>query len=119
MLLEARRTSLTVPPVVRSLSLAAVYMAVNHAATEGSSFTATYIATAPREYLIMRGRDRNMPPECTVDGFDCKIDPHHFPGCFKAPIFNASDAVILGQHGGARSQHAPRGGHRRRVPGGV
>lgn len=26
-------------------------------------FTATYIATAPREYLIKRGRDRNMSPE--------------------------------------------------------
>ena len=29
-------------------------------------FTATYIATAPREYLIMRGRDRNMPPEAAT-----------------------------------------------------
>lgn len=26
-------------------------------------FTATYIATAPREYLIKRGQDRNMSPE--------------------------------------------------------
>lgn len=34
-------------------------------------FTATYLATAPREYLIKRAADRNMSPYCTLSTFQC------------------------------------------------
>lgn len=40
-------------------------------------FTATYIATAPREYLIKRGQDRNMPPEaatCAVSRAEFNVE---------------------------------------------
>ncbi len=56
--LDKREGSMVMNGVAPSMAeLAMLYIGLDFV------FTATYIATAPREYLIKRGNDRNMPPE--------------------------------------------------------
>lgn len=59
--LDKREGSMVMNGVAPSMAeLAMLYIGLDFV------FTATYIATAPREYLIMRGKDRNMPPEAAT-----------------------------------------------------
>lgn len=56
--LDKREGSMVMNGVAPSMAeLAMLYIGLDFV------FTATYIATAPREYLIKRGQDRNMSPE--------------------------------------------------------
>lgn len=59
--LDKREGSMVMNGVAPSMAeLAMLYIGLDFV------FIATYIATAPREYLIMRGKDRNMPPEAAT-----------------------------------------------------